>query len=307
MKIAVGVHGRWHAFELAAGLHHRGHLSRLLTTYPAFVARRFLPADIDIAYAASLELKRRLHDRFGWGAKPDLDIARRFGRFAVRHLPAEFDLYVGWSSATLEVIEALQPKGIPVVLERGSTHIAHQDKVLATGCETAGVSYQPIEPGIVEREVQEYASASAIAVPTEFAAETFRQNGVPPDKLFVNPYGVDLARFRPRGNKETRELCRILFVGAVGVRKGAAGLVKAAESLAGRAEVIMAGPIEDVLNPWLEKNAPPNLVLKGPVPSHEMPGVFGEADVFCLPSLEEGFPLSLLQAMAAGLPCVTTE
>ncbi len=307
MKIAVGVHGRWHAFELAAGLYQRGQLSRLLTTYPTFIAGRFLPAGVDIAAAPSLELKRRLYDRFGWGAKPDLEIARKFGRFVTRHVPDDLDLYVGWSSATLEVIEALEPKGVPVVVERGSTHISHQDTVLAAGYEAMGLAYQGIDPGIVERERQEYGSASAIVVPTEFAAETFRREGVSSDKLFINSYGVDLERFRPGGKIEAGELCRILFVGGVGVRKGAPWLIKAAHSLEGRAEIIMAGPVEAALKPWLEKNAPPNLVLKGPVPSHEIPGVFNAADVFCLPSLEEGFPLSLLQAMAAGLPCVTTE
>ncbi len=307
MKISVGVHGRWHAFELAAGLHHRGHLSRLLTTYPAFVARRFLPPGVDIASAAPLELRRRLYDRFGWGVKPDLEIARKFGRFAVRRLPEEVDLYVGWSSATLEVIEMLQPKGVQVVVERGSTHIRHQETVLAAGYEAMGLFYQGIDSGIVERERQEYASASAIAVPTEFAAETFRRDGVPSDKIFINSYGVDLDRFRPDDKRENTQPCRILFAGGVGVRKGAPWLVKAAHSLVGRAEIILVGPIEDALKPWLEKNAPPNLVFKGPVSSHEMPGLFREADVFCLPSLEEGFPLSLLQAAATGLPCVTTE
>jgi len=307
MKIAIGVHGRWHAFDLAAGLHRRGHLSRLLTTYPAFIARRFLPADIDVAAAPLLELKRRFYNRFRWGPKPDLDIAKSFGRFAARHLPDELDLYVGWSSAALEVIKSLQPKNIPVILERGSTHISHQDTVLAAGYERVGLPYQAIDPGIVPREQREYELASAIAVPTEFAAETFRRNGVPPEKLFVNPYGVDLDRFQPEAQKESSGPCRILFVGGVGVRKGAPWLVRAAHSLAGRAEIVMAGPIEDALKSWLVRNAPPNIVLKGPVPSQEMPGVFGAADVFCLPSLEEGFPLSLLQAMAAGLPCITTD
>ena len=43
-KVNVTVHGRWHAFELANGLYRHGHLGRLLTTYPGFIARLFVDA-----------------------------------------------------------------------------------------------------------------------------------------------------------------------------------------------------------------------------------------------------------------------
>ncbi len=38
-----------------------------------------------------------------------------------------------------------------------------------------------------------------------------------------------------------------------------------------------------------------------------MPQVFAEADIVCLPSYREGLPKALLEGMAAGLPCVTTD
>ena len=39
----------------------------------------------------------------------------------------------------------------------------------------------------------------------------------------------------------------------------------------------------------------------------QLPAELKAADIFCLPSLEEGFPLSMLQAMASGLPVITTR
>jgi glycosyltransferase involved in cell wall biosynthesis len=49
------------------------------------------------------------------------------------------------------------------------------------------------------------------------------------------------------------------------------------------------------------------VVIKGPAQGSGLPTIYAEADVFCLPSIEEGFPLVNLQALASGCPVITTE
>ena len=313
LKIVVSVHGRWHGFDLADGLYHRGVLARLLTTYPASVAAKFLPPGVPLMTAPWLELRRRFYDKTGIGGKPDLAIAKSFAGFACRHAIGKVDVLVGWSSATLEAIPLAHQAGMKVVIERGSSHIAHQTEVLSEAYQEFGLKFEATHPEIIAREEQEYEQADAIAVPTNFAAETFRAHGENMgenkglgDKLIVNPYGVDLLRFSPNPEPLVRDKLRIVFVGGVGIRKGVPWLLRAFEGLSDVAELHLIGPVDKDFAKILAGENLTGVVVSGAVASNDLADELQAADIFCLPSLEEGFPLSLLQAMASGLPVVTT-
>lgn len=305
MKVAVAVHGRFHGFDLARELYARDALAGLLTTYPAFACRRFLPDGLAVTSAPLLELVRRLHGRFGLGPSPHLWIGQRFARFVERSRPAGTDVLVGWSGATLEAIEPARRRGIKVVLERGSSHIAHQADVLAEEYARHGLSFTPVDPRMVARECAEYAAADLIAVPTSFAARTFIDRGVAAERLVVNPYGVNLDAFSPPPPRAPGGPVRVLFVGRVGLRKGLAALLNAAKRLGSGIDLRLVGPLEAEAAAMLA-GAPDSVTVVGPVPGSALPAEYRAADIFCLPSLEEGLPLTLLQAMASGLAAVVT-
>lgn len=302
MKVCVAVHGRFHAFELAAGLARRGALARLLSTYPGFLVSRLIGERLPVRSAWWLEARRRLLP----GEAVQVALATRFGHFAATHLPAEADLLVGWSAATLEAIEPARRMGMKVVIERGSTHIAHQTDVLTAAYDAHGLDFNETPSVTIQREEAEYDAADAIAVPTRFAADTFTARGIPAEKLLVAPYGVDLARFRPGPERPAEAPVRILFVGRVGIRKGVPKLLRAFEGLAGTAELHLIGPVEPAMEPLMRKLPTAGVTVHGAQPGDKLPAFYANADAFCLPSLEEGFPLVLLQALASGLPVVTT-
>lgn len=308
MKVRVSVHGRFHAFEMARGLHSRGLLDSLHTTYPAFAARRLLGPEVRLSTAPLLELRRRLYDRLRLGSKPDMAIAGAFGRFTASGLSGcEADILTGWSSATLEAIPVAHDMGIKVVIERGSTHIAHQTELLAEEYRRHGLTFKATDPGIIERELAEYEQADAIAVLSQSSSRSFIERGIAEDKLIVNPLGVDLGGFtapeRPRSDRR----CRILFVGALGLRKGTPGLINAFAAIKNIAELHLVGPIDEDFQSLLGRLPLDNVHIRGAVAGSELPGIYAGADIFCLPSIEEGFGMVVAQAMAAGLPVIVSE
>ncbi|MEM7588091.1 MAG: glycosyltransferase family 4 protein, partial [Acidobacteriota bacterium] len=121
----------------------------------------------------------------------------------------------------------------------------------------------------------------------------------------VRDEGVD-------GEAEREGWPAVLFVGRLRTRKAAAVLLEAFAILLKdwpQAQLILAGSGEhhEALQQHAETlGIAPSTRFLGAVPRAEMDRWYQVADVFCLPSIYEGFPVTILEAMAAGLPVVST-
>jgi len=190
------------------------------------------------------------------------------------------------------------------VVERGSTHILWQRDQLAQEAGLLGGGPGGAHAATVAAELEEYATADFIAVPTEFVVQTFVERGVPRERLLVNPYGVDLARFAPpAGNRSSSgEAIRVLHCGQVSARKGVHYLARSIQMVPG-AELRCVGSLHPGIAPLLRL---PRVALTGAVPGSALPAHYAWADVFALLSIEEGLAMVLAQAMASGLPVVAT-
>lgn len=116
-------------------------------------------------------------------------------------------------------------------------------------------------------------------------------------------------------NTEGKELL-FLFIGWIIPEKGILDLLNAIQlksnSLIGKANFKLIGPLfgkEDYWNTELENRKIKHLVnFAGPVYSRDsILKEFTKADVFIFPSHYEGFPVSLLEAITTGLPCIATS
>jgi glycosyltransferase involved in cell wall biosynthesis len=122
--------------------------------------------------------------------------------------------------------------------------------------------------------------------------------------------GIDPEEFRP-GIEPAFESDdpAILFVGRLVESKGIDDLLEAVAALDGRQELHFVGRGERtrIQNRAAALGIDDDVVCHGEVPHPDLPAYHAGADVFCLPSHKESFGMANLEAMACGLPVVTTD
>lgn len=148
--------------------------------------------------------------------------------------------------------------------------------------------------------------ADRILIGSSFVRESFIGEGVPADKLIIIPYGVDTHMFKPykSGYRRSGPL-RLIFVGQICQRKGISYLLETARRMEGKFNSLtLVGQIHGdgrSLIPYrhLFRHIPH-------VPRIELCEIYRQADIFVFPTLVEGLPIVVLEAMASGLPVITT-
>lgn len=175
-----------------------------------------------------------------------------------------------------------------------------------------GLVYALAKPWI-RRIWREAAQVIAVGSPLrELALRTW-----PGGRIEVIPNGVDTNRFRPLASNASPGKDGPLVLLAVAQlieRKGLQHLVAALAQLSPerrrrvRLSLCGTGPYEHALRRQVRSAGLDNQVEFAGLISHDrIPEILRAADVFVLPSLQEGLPLSLLEAMACGLPVVATR
>ena len=157
-----------------------------------------------------------------------------------------------------------------------------------------------------ERLAAESRMAKQFIVASSFTRQTLIENGTPPDAIRVVPYGVDLERFAPPAtNAALSGPLRLLFVGTINQRKGIKYLLEALR-LVGTApvELTVCGRVVDDLSLFRHLGSQVNVRPSVSLP--ELLAAYRQADLFVLPSVAEGFAQVLLEALASGLPVLST-
>jgi len=151
--------------------------------------------------------------------------------------------------------------------------------------------------------------ASGVIVTTDEMAARVR-TFVADDKIIKVPNGVDTTLFAPRTQLPAqRNEHVLLYIGRLSKEKNLFMLLDALamlDQLPLRLVLVGRGDQEAELKAYAAQRGV-NADFKGVVANQDLPALLQQADLFVLPSLGEGHPKVLIEAMACGLPCVGTD
>ena len=136
---------------------------------------------------------------------------------------------------------------------------------------------------------------------------------LPSANIDIIPNGIDLDKFHPVANKELSGELKLLTVGRLSVTKRFEMLVEAVEMLSKQGKNVRltisgGGGLLDELKNFVEQKKLTGIVnLTGRIESDKMPDVYRQHDMFVSASMQEGMSNAMLEAMASGLPIITTK
>lgn len=150
-----------------------------------------------------------------------------------------------------------------------------------------------------------YSAADRIIITSDadknFIMHTF---GTASEKISIIPNYVDTDRFAPLN--VIKERGRILFVGRMESQKNLLMLVDALAGLPANLVIAGSGSMKNEITKRAEeKNV--HIEFLGNIAQKDLPNELARSELFVLPSLYEGNPKTLLEAMATGVPCVGTD
>ena len=170
--------------------------------------------------------------------------------------------------------------------------------------------YAELETTIPEQIIQEsyhwWDQLSRITdvfiAPSNFVIDGLKEFGISQDQCYKVPYAVDDSWLKIKNEPRKG---RILFVGTAQLRKGIHILAMAANKLSHLDyEFRVAGGVSDAMR---RNKLTQSLNFLGRVPRTKIKQEFAQADIFVLPSLAEGSAEVNYEALASGLPIITTN
>jgi glycosyltransferase involved in cell wall biosynthesis len=304
--VVISSFARSHADRLAFQLVRHQALKRVYTSYPrgfASVPReqmRIVPGLFPMGYVV---------EKFfpAFAGQTIATLSKLYDRAVARSLLASHNwnarVLHAWEACSLSTLRAAHRMRLVTFLESSCPHPGPRSKLLREEAERVGAKWAP-EPTWEPRILRELELTDFVVVPSTYTYNSFVGEGFPREKLVKVPLGVDLneapSTIPPKPARFT-----VLMVGTDPLRKGAYDLLNAWRLLRipGATLIIRSG----VPSKARELAQSLGVECLPPVKRADLLALYRRATVFCFPSVDDGFGLVVLEAMAHGLPVIVTQ
>ena len=228
-----------------------------------------------------------------------------FDYFASRSIPESRVVHFVNSIGLLTARRAKE-WGATIICDSRQDHPLFQADVLGDEAKRCGLP-APCIPNLSYRDkmLRELDLADHIVVPSFHTKRTFTQRGFQDHKVHVLNYGVETHLFQPA--RKTDGTFRVLYTGQIAYRKGIQYLLEAFTKLKlPNAELLLVGGIDPAFQSVLARYEG-HFTHIPKLPRHDLLSQYGRSSVYVLPSLADAYPISVLEALASGLPVIISE
>lgn len=291
-KINILSPGRFHVCDLARELDKNGFDVKFYSFVPVWRAQKFgLPKRCSASVIGFifpfLFLEKILFANKLWAKRLRIMLQDVITGLYMR----KCDVLIAMSGEFLYAVKKAKKDGALIILERGSKHILEQRRILENIPSLKGK--KPVPDINVKRELAGYRLADYIAIATLHVKRSFEQYGFTENKLFVNPYGVDLSMFKPLPT--IKKEYDIIMVGGWSYQKGCDLIIEAIHKT--NYTFLHVGAIADLPFPMGNR-----YTHVDPVDQRNLVYYYNKAKIFVLPSRQEGLAMVQAQAIACNLP-----
>ncbi|MEM4330483.1 MAG: glycosyltransferase family 4 protein [Candidatus Pacearchaeota archaeon] len=214
-------------------------------------------------------------------------------------------IYHSWIGVGKDAAKKSKKEGAILILEGANSHPLNILKILKEDYKKylSSEKIKKIEENL-KKEAEFIRIFDYILCPSNFVYNSFLKEGFRREQLILLPYGVDINDFSPKKEKKDK-IFRAIFVGSVQLRKGVHYLLQAWDKLKLKnAELLIVGRIwpdaKEAIKKYKNNKTIKFIGFANPKEYYK------KSDVFVFPSLEEGSALVTYEAMASGLPIITT-
>lgn len=264
---------------------------------------RLKPAFGLVTYAASKFVSNFRAESFRFRLHPWID------RWALKMLQSGDNVIssYGYANDCFKFARANRGK---TFLDAGNSHPENFWAIMSEELKRWKSPFTPVARHHYERSLAMLEHTDYILAPSSFVANSFVALGFPKERVLLNHFPVNLTCFsplshpRPKGRPLT-----IISTGRLSLRKGTPYMLEAFDAVHKKhpsAKFLLTHELETNILPVLEKYSHLPIEWSPSLPHVQLAERLRRADIFVLPSLEDGFAVTVAEALGCGLPVITT-